>query len=1249
MFEKRVWGTLALMILFICIANGAVSELVWESFVHVKAQSMAETHIAVSDQALALLLYSDNDYTVKVYREPDGKLLWQKSLGNVNTNISSFQIVGQWLCLYGSQGTGPWRTFIFDLETGKDLYDVIGAKVWNQALQGQGLNEPIVATCGNRVVVARMANFAVFDLKERRWFKTDITQNLSFLTVIGQHVLALDKRSQRRPVLFSLRDGSVKTVDVQLSTRELESLRADFYSRYVGPVYHWQTDFPVLLTCSDSNKTNSLLLLTKNGKGSLISTESLGLERSERWRILFQKTIEIKANLILAVVLRPDTPDIGSRAVFLILDSSGRVLGREEIHFTDLYHVGVHQENLFFVYSDETSGSRIVTYHLPSLEISWERDYGSFWETCGKIAETERKIFLEVSYEAQTKARARAIIAIEKNDGSVSGYYPFGEVPDACVSSGGANSSSLFFSLSSTDSPDVTILRIPLTSPGWLDATLNVAEPIYPSSTVEVSFSPSFAILSASAGQVSQNRFWTSPSDPGNYTLTLSFAGLKKDFPMKVSEYVLDLNLPEFVYTNSEVPISYTPEIAVVTTSGGTVEDKIWRTPDEPGSYIITLKTPRLSREFTVNVLAKDTDKDGVSDWKERLQGSDPQNPDTDGDGLDDGRDLSPTIDPSQPNWTQFKDLQEPGMIRVEQPVMFYGLHGWVEVYTLNTSGELIYLRRTETDGVRHSKMDEDSYKKNLNRLFEESGFVVYDMKPADNRFTTTWRAAADYKSEFQYAFKADFLHPNEYRFYYDFLQDCRLVRLKNSKAMLYPSPNKCYKYLLLPVRLNQGYRNRVTVQFRDYDMWSNLNYVADDDYKIAGFLFAFYASNDFSDDANLPYHQGLAFAMIEDKGVFRLVIDVPERSVRARSYLKITPVWVIRKKNVTSYDPMVVKWNITGITREVIAEQDASGSSWTVCEHLASFEDLDRTPIGRERFISTTEPTRSSQESFKIIEKEPTEQGNSFTAMEVVQKITMITLESGKKICSLTEAVMKSKYQVDDLDKLPDGHWAKSAEFGLVKSNLEVITGAVSIVSSGYEAWVAFREGDYVTASYYGLKALSTSVSVAPELVNIAKMSFGYTGKATKLSVISSTRGQVALAIAVGVIEVGYDVYKYTSTEDPILKKAYAEKIAADTIDTTFTVISEIYPPVKAALLTWAIEVEIYSWIFGQDLGYRVCRTPGTALVFLWQYFVTDVPSAFAEEAYENARNSLVEIVKNENEVMRGQYISILVEPPSD
>jgi hypothetical protein len=52
---------------------------------------------------------------------------------------------------------------------------------------------------------------------------------------------------------------------------------------------------------------------------------------------------------------------------------------------------------------------------------------------------------------------------------------------------------------------------------------------------------------------------------------------------------------------------------------------------------------------------------------------------------------------------------------------------------------------------------------------------------------------------------------------------------------------------------------------------------------------------------------------------------------------------------------------------------------------------------------------------------------------------------------------------------------------------------------------------------------------------------------------------------------------------------------------------------------------------------------------VFLWQYFVTDIPSAFAEEAYENVRNSLVEIVRNENEVMRGLYLSVLVEPPTN
>jgi hypothetical protein len=339
-----------------------VSEPAWESFVHVKTHSLAETHIAVSDQALALLLYSGNDYTVRVYREPDGKLLWQKSLGNVNTNISPFQIVGQWLCLYGSQGTGPWRTFIFDLETGKDLYAVIGAKVWSQALQGQGLNEPIVASHGNRVVVARMANFAVFELKERRWFKPEVTQNLSFLTVIDQYVFALDSR--RKPVLFSLVDGSVRSIDLPLSTKELESLRADLYSNYIGPIYHWKSGSLVLLPCSDFRNSKSFLLLTEKGKGYVFTTDSLGLKAHERWRILFQKTLEIKREPVLVVVLRPDTPSIGDCAVFLTLDSSGHVLSRREVEFSDIHHVDVYQNNLLLAYSDY-AGSRVVFTIFP--------------------------------------------------------------------------------------------------------------------------------------------------------------------------------------------------------------------------------------------------------------------------------------------------------------------------------------------------------------------------------------------------------------------------------------------------------------------------------------------------------------------------------------------------------------------------------------------------------------------------------------------------------------------------------------------------------------------------------------------------------------------------------------------------------------------------------------------------------------------------------------------------------------------
>lgn len=53
-------------------------------------------------------------------------------------------------------------------------------------------------------------------------------------------------------------------------------------------------------------------------------------------------------------------------------------------------------------------------------------------------------------------------------------------------------------------------------------------------------------------------------------------------------------------------------------------------------------------------------------------------------------------------------------------------------------------------------------------------------------------------------------------------------------------------------------------LQFFDYSTYSELSYENDSNYKIAGFLLSSYPSNEFNRDENIPFHEGIAVAMIE-------------------------------------------------------------------------------------------------------------------------------------------------------------------------------------------------------------------------------------------------------------------------------------------------------------------------------------------------------------------------------------------------
>ncbi len=1238
MNNKKDLFTFLICLLFVFTLTSVVSaqsEESFEPFIHLQTSTGSLVDFAVSDSFLVLVLQTQNGYIIQAFKEPEGNLLWQKPFDQVYSNISRVAVVGEWLCLYGKEKPSDFeRAYVLNLNSGKDEFSNFKSDFLHKMY-------PVVGHFENRLVLRRTSDFYILDVKGKKWFKDDLTNGKSFIAMVGERVIFMDKKN-RQPLFLSLKDGSVGWTNRRFTDKEIDFL-------YNEPLYLNDSftvkNFPVLLTSKKGLKSTPtrFFVLTETGPCKIYEPQDLMLT-VERWKIVYQDTVGSGTNSVLVAAIRPDTPSIADRLILLAFDSNGNLLARREFEYADLHYIGLNQTNsLVLIYGDYQSGFLVKGFDVPSLNVFFEKDYGESLLAKGFSSQKGKDLYIWASCKMNEDDSALpSIVGLDTNNGQVTAFYPFSETL-GFMHEGGSNSSSLFVPFEG-ESQQLTVLRIPFTNRGWWNATLKVAEPIYPNSTVRVDYSPMMAILSASAGVISQNNFWTAPDRPGKYTLTLSLGELKQDFTVTVSEYEFSLSLPELVYTNSTVEISYTPAVARLTVSGGSLEGNIWKTPREPIVCILTLTTGRDSRQFLVNVLPKDTDKDGVSDWDEYLQDTDIENPYTDSDSLSDSEDLSPTIDPSEPI---FKDLQEPGMVRIEQPVIFYGLHGWVDVYTLDIpSFNLVFLRRTESDGVRHSKMDETSYKKNLDHVFDQEKFTVYDMKKS-TIYQPSWSNKPDYNSEFQYFFLADKLHPNEYRFYYDFLQDFQIVYMKNTESMRYPDAFKFYRYIMYPVRLASGYRSKITVQFTDGSMYNELSYSDDSHYKIPGFLYSFFASNDFNDDNNLPYYQGIAVAFIEKAGVFRFVVDVPsDKAIRELSYLKVTPVWIEKDGNSVSYTPMTVRWDVTAIVRETIYLQDDVGNSQMAHEELSSFDALRSAPISIVNFASFSD-VKTSSDWFGILQKDQNSRDITVVEMsQTVQTVVLEVLEMGKKLCSLTEASVKIVRKVDDLDKLPNGHWAKSDGFSGVKSAFEVTTGIVSIVTNGREAWLAFKQGDYVNVSYYALKSVSSAVAAAPEMVNLAKTTLGYSGKATKLGVIASKKGQVALAIATGVIEVGYDLYKYSSTDDPILKSAYGEKIAADTIDTVISVFSELYPPVKVVQITWAIEMQIYSWIFGKDLAYRVCQSPGSAIVFLWKYFVTDIPSQFAEEAYQNATNKLMELIKISNDAFKGQYIAVFVDP---
>ncbi len=672
----------------------------------------------------------------------------------------------------------------------------------------------------------------------------------------------------------------------------------------------------------------------------------------------------------------------------------------------------------------------------------------------------------------------------------------------------------------------------------------------------------------------------------------------------------------------------------------------------------------RLVMERTGDVVGltqNDRDYDLLSDELELLYGTNPDDPDTDDDGVIDGKDLSPLVDPVEP---QFESLQKVGMLRLDQPVAAYGLDGWCEVWDMDwsfsTMSDTLVLSQTyDSNGTRASTMSQDNYRSAVDRLYASSGlksWAIKDVTPQEIGYEDT-ELRADGTPEDSWTYPADHFHRTEYRFYYDYVTDYQLVSLKNDSEMLYPSADSFFRYLLFPVQQLTGHTQSYKFQFTQPGLADQIQANPDGSYHELGMQYAFYGSDQFDDDSDLPFAQGMVLVDTDGSDRFDFAITLPaELATVASAYLKITPVWVSKAANNpdASVAPVTLAWDLTGLQRDVVYSQDAEGNSSVGSDYPASVAGFGQPvrSLAQSRALESDPQTRATTDWSGFVTSDPdAPDGQQITAVESDVKILSYVAKgiggAGSGISVLVEKVVKSKTKAKKIEDLPQTHWVRGAKYNGVLMGFKAASGVVTLFSNGKDAYVAFRDGDKITGTYYVAKGIVSVGETAYSMAEVSKNIVAWGGKTGRFAKLANDKVAVGLAVAVGTVEIGYNLAKWKATSDPIKKSAYFESTFTAAIDTVLGMVSAVYGPQMLAFqVTWMVGNEIVFRFFGGDaIAYEVAKSPASAIVFIAKYWGEDVPSQLAEAAYDAVEGRLMELLKGMDEFGK-PFIPVFVDP---
>ncbi len=681
-----------------------------------------------------------------------------------------------------------------------------------------------------------------------------------------------------------------------------------------------------------------------------------------------------------------------------------------------------------------------------------------------------------------------------------------------------------------------------------------------------------------------------------------------------------------------------------------------------------------------------DPDRDGLTNDEEAFFGTDPMNPDTDGDGILDGRDLAPLYGAAA--YGPFDTTYPAGAVHSTQEYTVAGMTGHSKVEKWLAGWRKTY----EGDrGTRSSDISTSNVLTEMQKAAAQADFTPVEAKVkgagpglGSHQYKKTFwpsRYTIDYTFESK---KVDVGFRNK---------NPQTVRDQSGRAMasrVFPITVQggYTSTVILQFAVDAGadrYQDgttsytypAVTFQVFGGKDLPSATLVADD-VAVGSVL------NEHAYEVRLPLPTPAGGATAE-----WTVVVTPVWAVKSGSQNRVEAIDAGNLRiGAVAHDQRLSSGNdrsqtLTGIFADLrdMATDLRAAVARTTFDAVKT--DL-KTVISRD--TSTGRPTTAREWTYSIVQTTASIARMAIGTLVQVDEFTSWT--SGADLASLMSAADADRYAdiIEQLQRVQNAsnaviHGLRAvvaieqgdtirATLYIARSATEVFRaiGDTELIRAGaaaaafatdvYEAYDAFRQGDNLRGSLYVIRAgidvlqafdtewAAAGNAVLGAAVNGVAAHQAFMNGDEALGLVHVARGAGALAryffrgqeilgipaasvitVALGLVDVGYNIYQATQQTDGILKQMFVEDAVAAALDTAIFLIPTVGPIIQ---VVWRVAWTALTWIFPDLAKYRMFRSPGAFLTFVGQVFFTNtIPSAYAEEAYEQAANKLLDELK--------------------